>query len=244
MGNGPASGNGQAPNQPASPVSGNDQASATTQANNTASPSSGPNGQAPTATSHNSSDFAPPSADEWKRVQQEIAEARRDAAKYRDELKKRDDATLTAQQKLERDYADTQTKALEQELTLQRLHLENAGYRLAAKLQVADVSAVLALVQTEHSHEIERASDGTPQNLDKLIAIVLKEHPALVAAQTGQPGQRPPTSSGGATNPGSSARVGAPATWTREQIARMSPEEYQANKKAILEAMAKGLIGQ
>src|SRR5579859_8019248 len=92
-------GNGQAPTQAAASSSGNGQAPTTPPANNGSAPSGGaPNGQAPTAI-----DPTPPqslSADDAKRIRQELDEARRDAARYRDELKKRDDAGLSQQQKL------------------------------------------------------------------------------------------------------------------------------------------------
>lgn len=233
-------GNGQAPGQSAATVGGNGQAPTTTPANNTAhgtSATSGQNGQAPTATQADDQ-YKAPSAEAWKRHQQELDEARRDAAKYRDELKKRDDATLTAQQKLERDYADLQASHFEREATLNQLRIENAAYRLAGQLQVSDIGAVIALVLAEHDSEIKLDAAGKPENLDKLIKQVLADHPALAGQANGQQ-QRPGASSGGATNPGAGARAG---TFTRQQIAAMTPAEYAANRDAIMEQLKAGTL--
>lgn len=206
-----AGGNGQAPTQPAAPA-GKQPGADPALTDNTAggSPTTGgQNGQAPTATPPQPSDdgasAAPPSADEWKRIQQELAESRREAAKYRNELKTRDDALLTAEQKRERDYSDLQTRAAEQELRLQRLHLENAGYRLGASLGIGDLTAALAILQVEHGHEIAFDDNGAPTNLDVLMKAVLEQHPVLAAPSQSQPSQQqqPPAyaPSAGATNP-------------------------------------------
>lgn len=220
----PNGGNGQAPTQPTNTASGNGQAPTAASANNTASPSSGPNGQAPTATQ------AITEAAEVARMAQELAEARREAAKYRTELKARDDASLTDQQKRERDYADLQTRTLEQELRLQRLSLENAAFRTAGTLGIGDISAALALVQSEHSHEIEYEADGTPKNLPDLLKAVLKDHPILAAAaQAGATVTRSPAA-GGATNPGRQAGNGG---LTLEQIKAMTMRERMARMSEI-----------
>lgn len=209
MGNETADGNGQAPTQPASQADGNGQAPATAQANNgsPAIPGSGgaPNGQAPTA-----KEFTPPTEHEWKRFQQELAEARRDAAKLTAERKTWQDAQMTAEEKRERDLADLQTKSSEYEIRLQKLTLENAGYKLGNTIGISDIGAALALVQVEHAGEINYDADHQPTNLQDLLKSVLKDHPALAAsnapgtAAAAAQGQR--ASSGGATNPGSMAR--------------------------------------
>lgn len=229
------SGNGQAPTQAANKDGGNGQAPTTPQANNSSAPSGAQNGQAPTA----NTDDTPLSAAEAKRLQQELAEARRDAGKYRDELKKRDDANLTAEQKREQEHTELQTKVFEYEARLQMQALKLAGYELGQQLGIGDISAALALVQVEHRAEVKYAADGTPENLQDLLKAVLKAHPAL-AGQAQTAPTRQPASSGGATNPGAVARPGA--TFTREQIARMSPAEYQANQKAIYDALRAGTI--
>lgn len=174
-------------------------------------------------------------------MQQELAESRRESAKYRNELKTFQDAQLTAEQKRERDLADLQTKVRDYEQRQQRLALENAGYKLAASLGVSDMSAALALVQVEHAGKVTYdAATGAPENLQELLLAVLKAHPALAVGSASQAPQAPQLSperavaqSGGATNPGASAR--ASSVFTREMIARMSAAEYAANYRAIHE---------
>lgn len=229
-------GNGQAPTHAAASAGGNGQAPTTAPANNDATPSGAPHGQAPTAIDP-AQQF---SADDAKRIRQELDEARRDAAKYRDELKKRDDAGLSEQQKRERDFADLQAKNFEYEARLQSQALQLAGYKLGSQLGIGDISAALALVQVEHQAEVKYAADGTPENLSDLLKAVLKEHPGLAAGAQATQRAPLPASSGGATNPGTIARPGA--TFTREQIARMSPREYEQNRPAIMESLKAGTL--
>lgn len=230
-----AGGNGQAPTQqqPASPAGGNGQAPAPAQANNNAAPSGAQNGQAPTAIDQT------PSADEWRRIQQELAEARRDAGKYRDELKKRDDAQMTDQQRRDRDFENLQTKNFEYEARFQRQSLEIAGLKLAPKLGIADPSAALALVQAEYAHEVKfNAATGLPENLEALLKQVLAAHPVLAATspqQSGNSGQRQtPATGGGATNAGRQAAPGQGGSGlTAEIIAAMSNRERMARYEEI-----------
>lgn len=180
---------------------------------------------------------------EAQRYAQEAAAHRARVKELEAQLKAHDDATMTASQKLERDYADAQAKTLEYEAELTRLRLETSAYRQSSKLGVGDgnMGAVLAIISSEHGHEVKAGADGTPENLADLVKQVLKDYPALAAqaAGNGQQPQRPGASSGGATNPGAGARTG---TWTKQQIDTMSPEEYRANRSAILQAMARGEI--
>lgn len=238
-----AGGNGQAPTSPASPGAGTGQAPTTPPNNAAGTPaSSGQNGQAPTAPS-SSDNYAPPSADEWRRIQSEMAEARRDAAKYRDEIRKRDDAQLSAEQKRDRDHADLQARAAEYEARLQRQSLEIAGLRLAPSLGIADAAAAMALVQAEHAHEVKFADDGRPENIETLLKAVVKDHPLLAGAastpSSQQQQQRPPANSGGATNPGRNAGTGG---LTRELIVAMPMRERIA-RMAEIEAWEKAQLG-
>ena len=224
-----AGGNGQAPTQPAAPAGGNGQAPTPAQANNTGIPNAGQNGQAPAAI-----DPQQLTADDVKRMRQELDEARRDAGKAREELKRRDDAQLTEQQKRDRDYAEAQTRQLELTLENQRLRAQATGYRLAGQLGINDIGAALALVNAEHGADLAfDEHTGEPTNLEKLLKQVLADHPVLAAAQSGQPtgglpGQpsaRPAANSGGATNPGAGARAG---TLSRAAIQAMSQGERMA----------------
>ena len=201
------------------------------QANNSGSPSAASQPQAGGDNS-GSQQQAQLSQADYDRI---IADLRRENAGHRTEnqriaadLKKLQDAQLTDQQKRERDFAEMQTKTLEQELTLQRLHLENAGMRLAPSLGIADPSAAIALVQAEHAGDIQREADGTIKNLDALLKKVLADHPVLAGAAQAQP--RPPASSGGATNPGRAAGNGG---LTLEQIKSMPMRERMARWEEI-----------
>ena len=236
-----AGGNGQAPTQPAAPVGGNGQAPTPAQANNTGTPqSAGQNGQAPAAIDPQQQ----LTADDVKRMRQELDEARRDAAKAREELKRRDDAQLTEQQKRDRDYAETQTQLLEARLRNQQLEMRDQGHTLASQLGITNIGLALAAVQIEHGHELAfDEKTNQPTNLEKLLKQVLADYPVLAAAQSGQPtgglpGQpsaRPAANSGGATNPGAGARAG---TLSREIIAAMSPGEYQARHTEVMQWLA------
>lgn len=231
-----AGGNGQAPT--ADPGNGQAPTQGSNDPQQSASPPSGSqNGQAPAG---NTDTYKPPSVDEWKRTQQEIAEARRDAAKYRDELKKRDDATLTEQQKRERDFSDMQAKVFEYEARHQQQALQIAGYRLGAGLGIGDIGAALALVQVEHGADVKYdAKTGEPENIADLLKAVLKDHPFL-AAQAGAPTQ-PPATAGGATNPSRSGTNGGakvPLTWDYiGELQTRNTQEYMARRDEILRWM-------
>lgn len=235
-----AGGNGQAPTQPAAPAA-NGQAPTPALTDKTGgSPTAGQNGQAPTAIPPQSSDddasAALPSTEDWKRIQQELAESRRESARYRNELKTRDDALLTAEEKRARDYSDLQTRAAEQELRLQRLSLENAGYRLGASLGIGDLAAALAILQVEHAADLRFTEDGSPENLDELMRSVLERHPILAAQpsaagsnaanqqqSTGGRPLAPQAPLTGATNPPRAGQVaGASGIFNATEIPRLT----------------------
>lgn len=231
-----ADGNGQAPTTTADPAGANGQAPTTAQANNgtTGSPASGAShGQAPTTTADDT--YTPPSAHEWKRFQQELAEARRDAAKLTAERKAREDAQMSAQQKLERDFSELQAWKFEHEADVQRLHLELAGLRLAPTLNIADPAAAMALLQAEHGADLKFDASGKPENLPDLLKQVVRDHPLLAGGGggagngNGRSQQRQPTG-GGASNPGRQAGSGG---LTRADIERMSMREKMARMAEI-----------
>lgn len=207
--------NGQAPASSTDQTA-NGQAPAQSPADNTASLSSGTHGQAPTSTQDTSAP-ATISADDWKRVQQELAEARREAAKHRTEKQALIDASLTEQQKRDRDFEETKQSNAALTQKNQQLLLQIAGFRSAPALGVSDVSAALALIQVEHGAALTFDKDtNEPTNLDNLLKQVIKDHPflaqAATPAQTTQPATpqatQPPVQTGGAMSPG---RAGAPA---------------------------------
>lgn len=176
-------------------------------------------------------------AEEAARV---IADLRKENAKHRTDLKKFEDAQLTEQQRLEKRATDAEAtaKAYQQRIAAYEVKLA------AQKLGIIDPDLALLAIQSQ----LEYDDDGTPKNADKLLADLAKAKPYLVAANgnggTQQPAsQRPPSSSGGATNPGGAGGIqGQGVIFTRDQINRMSPAEYERNKAAIYDQMAKNLI--
>lgn len=216
------------PSQQAKPQAGSSP-TATTATGTQAEPTSGTTGSEPM------------SLDEAKKLRAESNSLRKRLAELETAQKAADDAKLTEAQKRERDFTDLQTRNLEMEARLQQQGLRIAGYELGTQLGISDIRAALALVQVEHPAEIKYSASGEPENLGDLLKLVLKDHPALAGGGTSPaPAARPGASSGGATNPGAVARPGA--TFTREQIARMSPTEYRANEKAIYDALRAGTI--
>jgi len=173
----------------------------------------------------------PVSNPEAKKYADEAQAERKRSKALEAELAKFQDAQLTTEQKRERDLATYQQQALEYQLSMQRLTVENAGYRLGSSLGIADISAALALVQSEHGHEIEY-DDKTqqPKNLDALLKLVVKDHP-LLAGTSAQ--QRP--SAGGATNPSRQATApgGANGALSWDLIGNMTQDEYNARRTEI-----------
>src|SRR5258708_3817763 len=228
-----AGGNGQAPDQPASPAGGNGQAPAPAQVNNNPAPSGAQNGQAPTATAPSAADIA--------RMTQELAEARRDAAKYRADLQKFQDAQLTAEQKRERDFEQAQKSATDAQRELQELRLTRAIERKAAAFNLINPEIAARLLNRS---ELEFDDAGAPKNLDKLLTALIQAEPYLVAAANGQP-QQPvarPASSGGATNPGAGgvqpgAAGGSGATITAASYRAMSQQERILRNKEVQDTL-------
>jgi hypothetical protein len=239
-----AGGNGQVP--PADPGNGQVPTQGAP-AQQSGSPSAGSqNGPVPTG-SHDG--YKPPSADEWQTARRELDEARREAAKYRDEVRKRDDANLSEQQKRERDYTDLQTWKIEHEGDTLRLRLELAGIKLAPSLGINDPAAAMALIQAEHAGELKvNANTGEPENLSDLLKAVIKEHPALAARSAPQqPQPQGAAAVGGAGNPGRQAGNGAltreaiEAMPIRERVVRMA--EIDAWRKANPDEAARWAAG-
>lgn len=170
-------------------------------------------------------------AAELARITKELADTRREAAQHRTDLKKFQDAQLTDQQKLEQ-------RATEAEAAAKTYQARIASYevRLAAqKLGIIDPDLAALAIQAQ----LEFEADGTPKNAEKLLRELLAAKPYLAGGAPGagaaqQQQQRPAAQSGGATNPGAAARTG---TFTRDQIANMSPSDYAANRDAIMQQL-------
>lgn len=182
-----------------------------------------PQGQAPTSPAVQATGTDTPqtntdgkfSSDEAERI---IADLRKEAAASRKRLqefeaaqKAADDAKLSEQEKLTKALAEHQAQAADLALKLQQARLQVAVRDHAAALGITDPALALVALQTEHAHELEPDDDGNFTNVDKLLAQVVKNHPALAAQpQTQQRPAQPPTSSGGAASPSRSQTAAQP----------------------------------
>jgi len=233
------SGNGQAPTLPTgngqAPTQGNqnDQTqSNTTQQGQTT-------GQAPTT--------GPLSDADLRRMQSELDEARRDAAKYRDELTKVKDAGLTEQQRREKEFADLQLRDSQAALLLQAERLENAVNR--ARLQAGirgDVPAEDLAAMLSQRQAVTYDTENRPIDVLKALKDLAKDRTYLLAdtsgtgtpptgqqqsGQSGQTGlpntgnQNQQVTSGGPLNPGKGAGTSG---WTWDRISTLSKPQYDA----------------
>jgi hypothetical protein len=174
--------------------------------------------------------YAPPSADEWRKVQSELAEARRDAAAYRKARQEAEEAKLSDLEKAAKraEAAEASVQALRQRIGATELKIAAQ----AAGIIDTDIAAALL------SSKVEYGADGEPTNIAELVAGLKKDKPNLFPAMNGRNGPAQPQnpSSGGAANPGRAAGNGGLTLEMiqqmpmRERIARM--DEIKAWEKA------------
>lgn len=218
----------------------------------TTKPQAGSSGT--TATASNTGTPAEPAAgtpssehislEEARKLRAESASLRKRLAEFEAEKQAAETAKLSDAEKAAKRLAELEQTNTAQARELTELKVTRAIERTAAALNIVSPDAASKLLDWA---EIEFDDSGTPKNLPKLLESLLQTYPFLASngggqQQPGQPQQpmRPAASSGGATAPGANARTGG--SWTRAQIAAMSPAEYQANRAAIQEAMNRGLI--
>lgn len=174
--------------------------------------------------------------DDIAALRRELEATRKEAATHRTKLKAFEDAQAAADAAKLSDLekASKRADAAEAAAAAYRAKVIDYEVRLQAQaLKIVDPELAALAVQPK----LEFDDSGNPTNAEALLKELTKQKPWLLeqAAQN----QRPPASSGGATNPGASARTG---TFTREQINRMTPQEYAANRTAIMDAMSKGQL--
>lgn len=214
-----------------------------TSTNTTQTPPAGapPTGQVPTPGSATGGDDLTPEQlrDALRKARDEAAKTRVDAKRLA-ELEKaeaeRQAANLTEIEKAARER-DAATAALQ----AMRARIGSAELKVASQAAgIIDPDVAAAMLGSK----VEYGDDGEPKNIAKLVEDLKQSKPHLFGANASGTagaaanGQR--ASSGGATNPGSGARSGG--VFTREQISRMSPQEYAANQQAIFEALKSGQI--
>lgn len=172
-------------------------------------------------------------------IQAELAEARREAAKYRTErnaleaeVKKRQDAELSETERLKKQFEETHTRAsaLEQQLRQERVNL--LIEREARRLNIVDSEAAALFL----SGKVEFDEAGQPKDVAALLEGLVKQKPWLVS---GQQAAAAPGAGASAANPGQSPHA-AGKTFTRSQL--MDSKFYAANRDAILQAQREGRI--
>lgn len=197
-----------------------------------------PQGQVPTTPSTNAaatgnppaSGQVPPtsaSGDDLtpEQLRDALQKARADAAKERVDRKRladlekaeadRQAASLTDQQKIAQ-----RAEAAEAALKSTRARIGASELKLAAQSAgIIDTDIAAALLGAK----VEYDADGEPKNVADLVTQLKKDKPHLFGQQGQQ--QRPPATSGGATNPGRQAGNGG---LTLEMIEAMHPRERVA----------------
>ena len=109
-------------------------------------------------------------------LQRELAEARREAAKHRTDLRKVTDAQLTETERLQRRV--TELEAEREAITTRDREraIRLAALEAAARLGFRDPDLAVRLVDPT---SVELGDDGTPRNVERLLAEVLARSPYL-----------------------------------------------------------------
>lgn len=226
------SANGQAPTQ-GTPTAGNGQAPAS----HSNDPSQSQSQQGSQAQGQQA--YTPPDEAAWKRIQQELAEARREAATYRKAKEEADTAKLTEEQKREKRLADLERAHADLQRTHQDRVLQYEVRLSAAAANFRDPADALSLIDLA---AVKFDDEGRPENIGALIEAVAKAKPYLLrdAAGAGAPSggsQAPNPTAGGATNPSrSSTNGGAKPALSYEfidQLIATNPQEYVARGEEI-----------
>jgi hypothetical protein len=109
-------------------------------------------------------------------LQRELAEARREAAKHRTDLRKVTDAQLSETERLQRRVTELEAER-EQVLARERDRaIRYAALEAAAKLGLRDPDIAVRLIDPS---AVEVKDNGTPRNVERLLADVLTRSPYL-----------------------------------------------------------------
>lgn len=159
-------------------------------------------------------------------IKAELARARKEAAKYRTELRKfqdaeeaRKQASMSAAEKLQAEYEGLQAKYAKAEADRREALIRAAVTAAASNAGFVDVDDAMRLLPTD---EIEVDGDRVA-GVDGLVAKLVASKPYLTKRQTAP----------SPTNPSSPSRL------TLEAIKRMSPQEINANWDAVQDVLSK-----
>ena len=201
-------------------------------------PAAGDGGQAPTTGSSGQEPGHAPSpaggtSMTLEEAQAALAAARREAAANRTRLTALEKAQLDAETaqlseldrtKRERDAAKAEAEAIRAEA---RERANRYEVQLAAsRLGLVDPDAAVKLLDWE---ALEYTDDGTPRDVDRALAKLLKDKPYLAATHAGAaPGAAPMNPATGRGNPG----------LTIEDVRRMTPQQAAARWPEVSKVLA------
>jgi hypothetical protein len=114
-------------------------------------------------------------------LQRELAEARREAARYRTDLRKVTDAQLTESERLQRRVTELEAERAESAARDRERAIRLAALEAAAKLGFRDPDLAVRLVDPA---AVEVSDDGTPKNVERLLTDVLTRSPYLARPGT------------------------------------------------------------
>ena len=109
-------------------------------------------------------------------LQRELAEARREAAKHRTDLRKVTDAQLTETERLQRRVTELEQEREAIASRDRERAIRLAALEAAARLGFRDPDLAVRLVDAS---AVETRDDGTPKNVERLLADVLARSPYL-----------------------------------------------------------------
>lgn len=162
-----------------------------------------------------------------KAARAEAAATRKKAAEYDALLKAQEDAQLSETEKLQKQLADTQSRAMRAEV---RAAAKDLGIKPELALKLIDQAAIT----------FDKAGD--PTNISELLTSAIEDFgltPATSTAPSASSPVKPAVTSGGATSPARSTSGAngqnslAAGEWTDARIASLTRDEYLANRASI-----------
>lgn len=158
--------------------------------------------------------------EEAARHRTEKQQAKAELEELKARLKEIEDAKMSAEDKLARDFDEARTKATSFETLAREAALK---YELALAAREENISDVRAAVKLADRELIEYDSNGNITNLPDVIQALKSEYSSLFSKAASAPNT-------GVTNP---AKAPSARQWTKDDLKNMSPERR-------VELMAKG----